>query len=201
MRQAIATLGGRVGGLVLCAARGPIHPDPVEIVQTNHDASVRNALGCEAAFVEWASVVLLSSTAGFRSQHRSRWLSLLDEPYGGGKRTDLWAEIATMSPQEAYTLSKWAVNRSMLRLGRRLAGQRVRVNCVAPGPILTRMSEPLWRHRPEEWSDLVKESPVGMPCEADDVAAVVEWLCTEAARMVFGSFLHVDGGWRLRHVD
>lgn len=201
IEQAVSKIGGRVRALVLCAARGPLYHDSTEIVETNHHAQIENALACQEALVEWASVVTLSSTAGFRVHLDSRWLRLVGEPYAGGRNLELWEEIAAMSPRDAYALSKWAVNSSTMRLGRMLASKRVRVNCVAPGPTRTRMSEALWRERPEEWSDLAKESPVRLANEPDDVAAVIEWLCTDAARMVFGSILHVDGGWRVSHVD
>jgi len=201
LEQAVSKLGGRVGALVLCAARGPLYHYSKEIVETNHHAQIENALACQKALVEWASVVTVSSTAALRVDPDNRWLPLVDEPYTGGRNLERWVEIAAMSPRDAYALSKWAVIRSTMRLGRMLANTRVRVNCVVPGPTRTRMSEALWRERPADWSDLTRESPVGLANEPDDVATVIEWLCTDSARMVFGSVLYVDGGWKVSHAD
>ena len=199
MEAALREVGGRIGGLVLCAAKGPFHDDSEEIVETNYVAQVAGALACRDALVELAPAVMLSSTAGFRIEPEERWFPLIDEPFDATHSRKLWRDIARLSSREAYALSKWAVVRSVLRLGRMLACKRVRVNCVVPGPTRTKMSEPLWRDRPDDWELLVREAPAHLANAPEDVAAVIEWLCSSTARMVFGSFLHVDSGWKVIH--
>jgi len=67
-----------------------------------------------------------------------------------------------------------------------LAAHRIRVNSVAPGVIET--------PRNEEADELDPEVPLGRPGTEEEVAAVVAFLCSEAASYVTGASWLVDGG-------
>ncbi|HYP00073.1 MAG TPA: SDR family NAD(P)-dependent oxidoreductase [Pyrinomonadaceae bacterium] len=75
-----------------------------------------------------------------------------------------------------------------------LGRDQINVNAVAPGFIRTPMIERL----PEEVvSQAVSETVTGRIGEPEDVAAVVAFLCSEAARHITGEVIRVDGGQML----
>ena len=73
-----------------------------------------------------------------------------------------------------------------------LAGEyapNVRVNCVAPGAILSAD----WEH--EQFSKIVQSIPLKRPGDIEDVASAVYFFATSP--YLTGQELFVDGGWAL----
>jgi NAD(P)-dependent dehydrogenase (short-subunit alcohol dehydrogenase family) len=73
----------------------------------------------------------------------------------------------------------------------------IRVNCVSPGMIRTRMTEPLLDGLPGQQERLVGQTPMARIGDPTDVADVVVFLCSPLARFVTGQNLVVDGGMTL----
>ena len=71
------------------------------------------------------------------------------------------------------------------------AGLGVRVNALAPGPILTDNLERAGAAAQEAAASAMPLQRVGQPAE---VAAAVVWLCSEAAGFITGTTLAIDGG-------
>lgn len=71
--------------------------------------------------------------------------------------------------------------------------QGVRMNCVAPGPVFTPI---LGDFVTMLGADRVQADAHRMsrPAFADEIAAVIAWLCSDAARWVSGTTIPVDGG-------
>jgi 3-oxoacyl-[acyl-carrier protein] reductase len=71
-----------------------------------------------------------------------------------------------------------------------LAAGGITVNCVVPGLIGT----PRPKDRPEPAHHLVHNTITGERGRPEDVAAVVRFLCTPAARYITGQAIHANGG-------
>ena len=72
-------------------------------------------------------------------------------------------------------------------------GKGVRMNCVAPGPVFTPILGDFVSMLGEE--RIQKDAHRMLrPAFADEVAAVIAWLCSDAARWVSGVNIPVDGG-------
>ena len=72
-------------------------------------------------------------------------------------------------------------------------GKGVRMNCVAPGPVFTPILGDFVSMLGEE--RIQKDAHRMLrPAFADEVAAVIAWLCGDAARWVSGVNIPVDGG-------
>jgi NAD(P)-dependent dehydrogenase (short-subunit alcohol dehydrogenase family) len=67
----------------------------------------------------------------------------------------------------------------------------VRVNVVAPGPILTHHLEAAG---PEAQHGAAQSTPMRRVGRASEVADVVLWLCSEQSSFVTGAVVPIDGG-------
>ncbi len=91
----------------------------------------------------------------------------------------------------AYKQAKKALRTLTLEMAYRFAPD-VRVNGVAPGPVL-----PAPRQSPEHFKRMVAATPLKTEIQLQDVAATVCFLIENPS--ITGEILHVDGGIRLKN--
>lgn len=115
---------------------------------------------------------------------------------GGGGSMVMLSSIRSFLPSRgsgAYGISKAALNQMVRQLCLEWGGRNVRINAVAPGTIRTDMVRSLTAQ--PGWLDAVIErTPLGRIGEAEDVAAMILFLASDAARHVTGQVIVVDGG-------
>jgi 3-oxoacyl-[acyl-carrier protein] reductase len=92
----------------------------------------------------------------------------------------------------AYMASKLGIVGLTRGMARELAPHGIRVNAVAPG--ITNTAMPRLGNSEEALAALGRANPSGRLAEPDDIADVVVFLATDAARWVVGQLLHVNGG-------
>ena len=100
-------------------------------------------------------------------------------------------------PNPAYHSAKGAIVNLTRALACEWAGHGVRVNAVAPTFARTRLTEPLLADQ-DMAARLVRDTPMGRFVEAEEVAAAILFLASDAASMITGVTLPVDGGWTAR---
>ena len=91
----------------------------------------------------------------------------------------------------SYSASKAGLLGLSRKLAVELAAHGITVNCVAPGPILTGMSQ--------EWTEdkratIAGRVPLGRFGTSTDVAAAVAYLASDAAEFLTGAVIDVNGG-------
>lgn len=94
----------------------------------------------------------------------------------------------------AYSASKGAVVAFTKSLALELASFPVRVNCVAPGDVLTPLTLNQLKASGATIEELVKIYPLGRIGTAEEVAAAIYFLASKAANFITGAVLSVDGG-------
>jgi glucose 1-dehydrogenase len=95
-----------------------------------------------------------------------------------------------------YATSKGGVQMMMRSLAQEVAGERIRINAVAPGAIRTEINRDAWE-TPQSYARLLELIPYGRIGMPEDVARAVAWLVSDAADYVVGTTLFVDGGMTL----
>lgn len=94
----------------------------------------------------------------------------------------------------AYTASKGAIEAMTRAMAVELAQYGIRVNCVAPGFIKTKMSAKALDNDPERKNKVLSRTPMGILGEPDDIADAVYYFASSESKFVTGTILPVDGG-------
>ena len=103
--------------------------------------------------------------------------------------SSMWGQVGA-SCEAAYSATKGAVIALTKALAKELGPSGIRVNCVAPGVILTDMCAGV---EPQILAEMAEETPVGRNGDPMDVAKSVAYLAD--AEFVTGQVLGVNGGY------
>jgi 3-oxoacyl-[acyl-carrier protein] reductase len=151
--------------------------------------------GTERAFLDvdvglWDEVVRANLRTLFLCTHRAANRM-------AGRATGVIVNISAASAQRAHRLTvpydatKGAVDAFTRATALDLAPHGIRVNAVAPGPIVVEA----WGDLPaDELAKRAETVPLGRLGDPEDVAGLVAWLCTDQASYVTGQVIAVDGG-------
>lgn len=93
-----------------------------------------------------------------------------------------------------YCASKHGLEGLTRALAVELAPHRIRVNAVAPTFIETPMTKPFFENETFR-RDTLSKIKLGRIGKVEDVMGAVVYLCSDAAALVTGTSLLVDGGW------
>ena len=94
----------------------------------------------------------------------------------------------------SYSASKAAVEGITRAMAVELAEKGIRVNCIAPGFIKTKMSETALNNDPERKNRVMSRTPMGRLGLPSEVASAVHFLVSDDASFITGETLKVDGG-------
>ena len=103
--------------------------------------------------------------------------------------SSMWGQVGA-SCESAYAATKGAVIALTKSLAKELGPSGIRVNCVAPGVILTDMCA---CYTEEDLQALADETPLGRNGQPEDVAKAIAFLLD--AEFITGHVLNVDGGF------
>lgn len=103
--------------------------------------------------------------------------------------SSMWGQVGA-SCEAAYSATKGAVISLTKALAKELGPSGIRVNCVAPGVILTDMCADV---APDILAEMAEDTPVGRNGTAEDVARAMAYLAD--AEFVTGQVLPVNGGY------
>ncbi len=124
--------------------------------------------------------------------------SMIRQGHGGAiVNVSSQASLVALTGHISYGSSKAALDNitrvSALELGK----HNIRVNSVNPTVVMTDMSNFYWG-RPEIGGPFLEQMPLGRWATVDDVAAPIVFLLSDAASMITGVSLPIDGGYTSR---
>jgi NAD(P)-dependent dehydrogenase (short-subunit alcohol dehydrogenase family) len=100
-------------------------------------------------------------------------------------------------PNPAYHAVKGAIVNLTRAWALEWAAYGIRVNAVAPAFTRTALVEPLMADAAIKRA-IIDATPLGRLVEPEEVASAVVFLASDAAAMITGHTLPVDGGWLAR---
>ena len=119
---------------------------------------------------------------------------------GGGVIVNVASELGLVGGSEiaAYCASKGGVVQLTKAMAIDHAADRIRVNCVCPGPVSTPLLEAIVEasSNPEEERRRIEEkTPLKRLGQPDEIANVILFLASDESSYMTGSVVLVDGGW------
>ena len=118
-------------------------------------------------------------------------------------RKKIGASIINMSSQmghvggpirSVYNMNKWGLEGLTKGMAVDLAKYNIRVNSVAPTFVVTPMTKKFLKNKKFR-KDTLNNIPLGRFAEMSEIASTVVFLASDAASMIHGTSILVDGGW------
>lgn len=164
-------------------------------ILVNNAGITRDGLMARMKEDDWDSVLdtnlkgaFLCSKAVMRAMMKQRW----------GRIVNVSSVVGFIgnSGQVNYGAAKAGLTGLTKSMARELAGRNITVNCVAPGYIVTEMTDGLTEDVQEALKAQIPMGTLGTP---EDVAASVGFLASPDSNYVTGQTLHVNGGMYMGH--
>ena len=173
----------RTGGIDILVNNGhePLAADLNTVTSDEFNRQLANATGYFLLARRFRDLVV--------SQSKSGSIILLGSMYGVvGSYPDVYAGLGTASPV-AYHALKGGIVQMTRHLAVYWAKDRVRVNCLSPGPFPQPSAPSEVKER------LIEKSPMGRMGIPSELKGALLLLASDAGNYITGHNLLVDGGW------
>jgi acetoacetyl-CoA reductase/3-oxoacyl-[acyl-carrier protein] reductase len=164
-------------------------PKPATLL-VNNAGITRDRSIAKMSDEEWSQVISVNLTGAF-NMIRAATPAMAEA--GGGRIVNMTSinGLRGKFGQANYAAAKAGLIGLTKTAARELGRKGITVNAVAPGMVLTEMAEQL----PEEFRALaLKEGVIGRLATPADIAQGVMFLLSDAAAMITGEVLRIDGG-------
>ncbi|MBA3830484.1 MAG: 3-oxoacyl-[acyl-carrier-protein] reductase [Chthoniobacterales bacterium] len=159
-------------------------------ILVNNAGVTRDGLSMRMSLGDWETVIDTNLTGAF-SFIQAVMRSMIKQRSGRIINISSISGLTGNAGQANYAASKAGLIGLTKSLARELASRAITVNAIAPGFIVTDMTDAL--------PDQIKEAilgkiPLGKFGEGEDIAAAVAFLAAPEAKYITGQVLTVDGG-------
>jgi len=175
----------------------------IDILVNNAGGVPATALCLDVEERLWETVMNLNlKGVFFLSQAAGR----LMKAQGGGKIINV-ASTSAFRPEYkncTYSMAKAAVAMMTKSMALELAEFNIRVNAIAPGPIMTKLLSNAWAGLPEEHTKMAQDylagtTPMNRIGDPDEISGAMLYLASDASSYTTGEVLTIDGGMLLGH--
>ena len=159
-------------------------------VLVNNAGITRDNIVLRMSDDEWSDIMNVHLNGTFQLCKRSLKMMLKNK----------WGRIINISSASAsignrgqsnYAAAKAGVEAFTKSLAKEVGKRDITINAVAPGFIATDMTE---QNDGVNAEYLIKEIPLGRFGEPEEVAGLVDFLCSERASYITGQTIHINGG-------
>ena len=163
-------------------------------ILVNNAGLTRDGLALRMRDEDWQTVLDVDLSAPFRLA-RATLRGMLRQRAGRIITISSIVGVTGNAGQANYAAAKAGVIGLTKALAQEVASRGITVNAVAPGFVVTPMTDAL----PEpQRARLTEAIPLGRLGRPEDVAAAVAYLASDEAGWVTGATLHVNGGMAMR---
>ena len=159
-------------------------------ILVNNAGLTRDGLAMRMKDDDWQKVIDVNLSAGFRLS-RAALRGMMKRKWGRIVGITSIVGVTGNPGQANYAAAKAGMIGMSKALAQEVASRGITVNCVAPGFIVSPMTDAL---NDEQKTRLLGGIPLGRMGKADEIAAAVVYLASEQAGYVTGQTLHVNGG-------
>ncbi len=159
-------------------------------ILVNNAGLTRDMLALRMADEDWNAVLEVDLAAPFRLT-RAALRGMLRRRAGRVINISSVVGVAGNSGQANYAAAKAGLIGMSKALAQEVASRGITINVVAPGFVVTPMTD---RLSEQNKTRAVQAIPLGRLGQPDDIAAAVVYLASDEAGWVTGATLHVNGG-------
>ncbi len=125
-----------------------------------------------------------------------KMMKLKDRKKVGGSIINMSSQMGHVGGpiRSVYNMNKWGLEGLTKGMALDLAKYNIRVNTVAPTFVITPMTKKFLKNKKFK-KETLNNIPLGRFAEMSEVASAVVFLASDAASMIHGTSLLVDGGW------
>lgn len=156
----------------------------------NNAGLTRDGLAMRMKDEDWDLVLNVNLSAAFRLS-RAALKGMMSRR--SGRIINMASVVGAMgnAGQANYAASKGGLIAMSKSLAQEMAPRGVTVNCIAPGFIISPMTDKL---NEAQKNAMLANIPLGKLGEASDVAAAALFLASDEAQYITGQTIHVNGG-------
>ncbi|MFM7272153.1 MAG: 3-oxoacyl-ACP reductase FabG [Actinomycetes bacterium] len=167
---------------------------PVELL-VNNAGITRDGLLARMSDEQWDEVIRVNLTGAFQTIRRAT-PRMMRARFGRIVNVSSVGGHLGGAGQANYSAAKAGLLGLTRSVAREYASRGITCNVVAPGPIVTSMTEGLG----EEWmANTAQHVPLGRFGTPEECAATIAFLCSDEAGYITGVLLPVDGGLGMGH--